>query len=242
MAVVSTMILRSMRMIGEKTRGGPLTSSEQTETLDEFNTFLVAISVDRLMCYTVTQDSYLMSASTASYTIGPGATIDTTRPTKLIDPCWVRDSTGYDYPLEIISLQTYGRLTDKSISMANIPQYVYYDAGFSATSTATVTVYPAPSVGLTLYLNSLKQFSSVSTQSQNLALPPGYRLFLEANFAIHLAAGQTPVSAEVAKIAKETMARIKQMNAPEMIMSMDKGSRIGMGVDHNIYIDSEYIE
>jgi hypothetical protein len=242
MAVVSTMILRSMRMIGEKHRGGTLSSAEQTETLDEFNTFLEALSVDKLMCYTVTQDSHLLTVSTASYTIGPGATIDTTRPTKLVEPCWVRDSTGYDYPLKVISLQTYGRLTDKSLSASNIPQYIYYDAGFSATSTATLTVYPAPSVGLTLFIHSLKQFSSVSTQSVNLALPPGYRLFLEANFAIHLAAGQTPVSAEVAKIAKDTMARIKQMNAPEMIMQLESGARIGMTGDHNIYVDGEYVE
>jgi len=240
MAYVSTMILRSMRLTGEKTRGATLTTAEQAETLDEFNTFLEALSIERLMCYTVTQDSYLLTASTATYTIGPGATINTARPTKLVDPCWVRDSSAYDYPLTIIPIETYGRLTDKS-SAATIPTHIYYDAGFSATSTASLTVYPAPSVGLTLYIHSLKQFTSVSTQSVNLALPQGYKLFLESNFAVHLAAGLTPISAELAKIARDSKADIRRLNLPNMVMRVEKGAMVGMGVDHNIYIDSDYI-
>ena len=240
MAFVSTMILRSLRMIGEKVRGGTLNANEQTETLDEFNTFLESLSIDKLMTYTVTQDSHLLSASTASYTIGPGATINTDRPTKIVDPCWIRDSNGSDYPLKIINLENYGLLTDKS-SGATIPIAIYYDRGFSATSTATLTLYPPPSTGLTLYIHSWKQFSTVSTQSVNLSLPPGYKLFLESNFAIHLAAGYTNVSPEVAKIARDSKAMIRGMNTPDMVMRMDAGSRIGVSVDHGIYIDSEYI-
>lgn len=241
MAFVSTIVLRSMRMIGEKTRGATLTSNEQTETLDEFNTFLESLAVDKLLAYTVSQDSHLMTASTASYTIGPGATINTTRPTKLVDPCWVRTSDSVDYPLKIINLDNYGLLADKS-SGATIPIAIYYDAGFSATSTGTLTLYPPPSVGNTLFIHSLKQFGSVSTQSQNLSLPPGYRLFLESNFAIHLAAGYTNVSAEVGKIARDSKAYIKAQNTPDMVMRLDAGSRIGVSVDHGIYIDSDYIE
>ena len=60
MAFVSTLILRSMRMIGEKTRGGSLDANEQVETLDEFNTFLETIGIEKLMCYSVTQDTYLL--------------------------------------------------------------------------------------------------------------------------------------------------------------------------------------
>ena len=241
MAYVSTMLLRSMRMIGEKTRGGTLDANEQVEALDEFNTFLESLNQERLMCYTVTQDSHLLTVSTATYTIGPGATINTTRPMKLVDPCWVRTSEAIDYPVKIITLDSYGLATDKS-SGATIPSYVYYNADFTATSTASLTVYPPPSAGLTLYIHSLKQFATVSTVSQNLALPPGYRLFLESNFAIHLAAGFTKVPAETAKIAKDTKAAIKSANVPDMVMRLDSGTRIGTSIDHGIYVDSDYIE
>ena len=241
MAAVSTIVLRSMRMTGEKARGATLSSAEQTETLYEFNSFLDSISIESLMCYTTQQDSYLLQSGTATYTIGPGATIDTTRPTALRDPCWVRDGSGYDYPLKIVTLETYGRLTDKS-SGATIPTHVYYDAGFSATSTASLTFYPPPTSGLTAYLNSMKQFSSVSSQSENVLVPPGYRDFLESNFAIYLAAGQTPVSAETAKLARDSKARVKQLNAKPMIMQIEDGARVGLTVDHGIWIDSNYIE
>ena len=160
-----------MRMIGEKARGATLSSAESTETLYEFNSFLDSISIDSLMCYTTQQDSYLLQSGTATYTIGPGATINTTRPTALRDPCWVRDGSGYDYPLKVINIVQYGALYDKS-SGATIPSAVYYDAGLSATSTATITVYPPPSTGLTLYIHSWKQFSTASTVSQNVNLPP----------------------------------------------------------------------
>src|SRR3990167_4831170 len=211
MAAVSTLVLRSMRMIGEKHRGDTLDANEQVECLDEFNTFLEALNNEKLIAYSVTQDSHLMSVSTATYTIGPGATIDTARPTKIVDPCWVRDGSSYD-------------------------------KGFSATSTATITVYPPPSAVLTLYIHSWKQMQSVSTMSETVMFPSGYRLMFESNFAIHLAAGFTAVSAEVAKLARESKAAIKKLNLPDMVMRLDSGARVGMTIDHGIYLDSEYIE
>ena len=61
MAVVSTMILRSQRLINEKGRGATLDTNEQTETLAEFNTFLDTLPTERLYAYTVEQASVAMS-------------------------------------------------------------------------------------------------------------------------------------------------------------------------------------
>jgi len=241
MASVSTIILRSMRMIGEKPRGATLDANEQVETLDELNTFMESLNNEKLMCYSVTQDLHLLSVSTATYTIGPGATIDTARPTKIVDPCWIRDSTGYDYQLKVVNLETYGLLSDKS-SGATIPTMLYYDAGYSSTSTASVTVYPPPSAGLTLYMHSWKQLQTFSSLSQTVMMPPGYRLFMESNFALHLAAGFVDPSPALVAIARDSKAKIRGLNLPSLVMKLDSGSRIGAGVDHGIYIDSEYIE
>jgi hypothetical protein len=223
MAVVSTMILRSMRLIGEKVRGGTLTSDEQAECLTEFNTFLDAMPTERLLCYSVQQDSLALTASTNTYTIGTNGAFAVTRPVKIIDPCFVRDVSGYDTPLKIIGSDAYGKIVAKSAGYT-VPTYLYYDAGFSATSTGTISLYPSPSGSLTLYINSWKQLGSVSTVSQNLGLPPGYQLFLESNFAIHLAAGLTPISPELAKMARESKAAIKTVNLPDSTMRQDSGS------------------
>ena len=241
MAVVSTMVLRSMRMIGEKQRGATLDANEQVETLAELNTFMESLNNDKLMCYSVTQDNFLLTASTASYTIGPGATINTARPTKIVDPCWIRDSNAIDHPVKIIPLEIYGTLTDKS-SGATTPTHLYYDAGYSATSTATIHVYPPPTVGLTLYINSWKQLQTFSTQSHTVLLPPGYQLFIESNFAMHLAAGFVDPPAVVAKIARESKAALAKLNLPSMVMRLEAGSRQSVNIMHGIYIDQDYIE
>ena len=71
-----------------------------------------------------------------------------------------------------------------------------------------------------MFVNSWKQIGTVSSLSVNLALPPGYQLFLESNFAVHLAAGQTPVPAETLKIARDSKAAIKMANEPPVAASM----------------------
>lgn len=221
MAIVSTMILRSMRLIGEKARGATLDTSEQTETLAEFNTFLDSLPNERLYAYTVEQASVAMSVSTSTYTIGPGGNINVTpRPVKLVDPCFVRDSSGFDTPVKLINVESYGGIVDKDAGYT-VPTYAYYDTGFSATSTGTISVYPVPSGSLTLFVNFWRTLGRVANLSTDLALPPGYQLFLESNFAIHLAAGLTPVPAETAKMARESKASIKGANLPEPVMRLD---------------------
>lgn len=220
MAAVSTMILRSMRLIGEKARGATLTSTEQTETLDEFNTFMEATATERLLCYQLVQDSTPLTASTNSYTIGTNGAFAVARPVKIVDPCFVRDSGGMDTPVQILDAEAYGRIVLKSAGYT-YPTSLFYDSGFSATSTGTIYLYPSPQGGLTLFINSWKQLGTVSTLSQNLSLPPGYQLFIESNFAIHLAAGQRPISAELAKIARDSKAMVKGGNVPETVMQVE---------------------
>ncbi len=228
MAFVSSMILRSMRMIGEKTRGATLDANEAVECLAEFQTFLDSCATERLLAYQIVQDSVALSASTSTLTIGTNGTFATARPVKLVDPCFVRDSSGFDTPLEIINIETYGLIVDKDAGFT-VPSRISYDSGFSATSTGTLRLYPSPSAGLTLFINSWKQLVTVSTVSHNVALPPGYQLFLESNFAIHLAAGQVPVSAETAKIARDSKAMVKGVNLPEPVMRLDSGVAMAGG-------------
>ncbi|MDP3952642.1 hypothetical protein [Microbacterium sp.] len=209
-------------MIGEKVRGATLSANEQTECLAELNTFMDALALERLMCYQITEDTLALTASTASYTIGTNGAFAVTRPVKIVDPCFVRDSSGYDTPVKIINADAYGKIVDKDGGYT-VPTHVFYDGGFSATSTGTINLYPSPSGSLTLHINSWKQLGTFANLSTVVLLPPGYQLFIESNFAIHLAAGFRPVSAEVIKLARDSKAAIKNVNAPEVISRMDVG-------------------
>lgn len=220
MAAVSTMILRSMRMIGEKARGATLDSNEAVECLAELNTMMESWQTQRLTCYSIRQESFSLTASTNSYSIGSGGTFNTDRPTKIVDPCFIRDSSGLDSPVQIIYAEQYGRIVQKSVGYT-YPSYLYYDMNYSATSTATIFLYPAPSGGLTLFINSWKQLQNFASVSTQVLLPPGYQLAIESNFAIHLAAGLTPVSAELAKIAKDSLAAVRGLNLPTTITRLD---------------------
>jgi len=177
-------------------------------------------SIDSLFIYAITEDTHALTASTVSYSIGPGATIDTNRPTKLIDPCFIRDASGYDTPLEILDLYAYGSLVDKDAGWT-YPRYIYYDTEYSATSTATLFIYPSPQGSLTLHINSWKALQNLADVSTTVLLPPGYQLAIESNFAVHLAAGFVSIPGETAKIAAESKARIMAVNVPSPIMRND---------------------
>ncbi len=221
MATVSDMVLRSLRLIGEKGIGGTLTSAEQTAYLADMNTFLESCSLDRLLVYQLLQESLALTTSTGSYTIGSGGAFNTTRPNRIVDPCFIRDSNSIDSPLDIISAETYGRITSKTVD-GSTPRYLFYNQAYSS-GLGTIYLYPEPSASLTLYINSWKQLQSFSAISDTVTLPPGYRRFIEYNFAIEVAGGFMPVSAEVIKVAKESKAAIAGVNLPEGLLRIDAG-------------------
>ena len=223
---VSTMILRSLRLTGEKGRGASLTTNEQTECLAELNAMMDSWSIERLMCYQVLQESFALTTNTVSYTIGSGATFNTTRPTKIVDPCFVRDSANLDSPVKIVESESYGLIVQKNVG-TTYPSYLFYDHGFDASGFGTIYVYPAPAQNLNLYINSWKQLQSFASVSTALLLPPGYQLAIESNYAIHSAAGQMSISPELAMMAKESKRAIKSINLPTTIAQLDSALRQG---------------
>ena len=231
MPVVSTMILRSLRLIGEKIRGDTLTSNEQTECLAEMNSMLDSWANERLMIHTLFQSSFALTASQGTYTIGTGGDFNMVRPTKLVNPCFTRDTDNTDIPLNIIDEDTYGRIVDKTLGDTT-PSYIFYDYGYSATSTATIRLYPLPDSGLTLFINTLQPFTQFSTMTHPISLPPGYQRAIEYNYAIEAAGGLTEVDPSVAMNARQAKAVIKRLNAPLTPMTLDHG--IGGGMRTNI--------
>ena len=221
MATPSSMILRSLRLIGEKIVGGTLTSSEQTAYLEDLNTMLASWSLERLMCYQLLQESKALTSSVGSYTIGSGGAWNTTRPTKIVDPCFIRDSGSIDRAVEIIDAQAYALITLKTIDN-NYPSYLFYDAAFAA-SLATIYLYPEPAASLTLYINSWKQLTQFATIGETVALPPGYQRAIEFNFAVEAAGGFSNVTPEVAAIARQSKAALMRVNAPDGILRLDPG-------------------
>lgn len=220
MATPSSMIIRSLRLIGEKSVGGTLTTAEQTDYLADLNTMMESWSLERLMCYQVVEESKALTASDGVYTIGSGGDWDTARPNKIVQ-AFIRNSSNNDYPIEVINADSYNSIVAKSTS-GTYPDLLYYDGAFVA-GLASIYLYPLPSSGLTLYISSWKQLQTFATISTTLVLPPGYQRAIEYNFAIEVAGGFRNVSNEVIKIARESKAAIKSLNSPDVFMKLDAG-------------------
>jgi hypothetical protein len=215
------MILRALQLIGEKSIGGTLSPDEQTTYLAALNAMMDSWSVDRSKIYQLLQENFALTTSVGSYTIGAGATFNTTRPTRIDDPCFVRDTQSIDRPLELIDAAAYGLITKKNLD-GGIPAWMFYDGAF-ASSLGTIFIYPEPIAGLTLYINSWKQLQQFALISTTLALPPGYERAITYNLAIELAGGFISVSQEVAKIARESLGAIRGFNTPSPISRLDSG-------------------
>lgn len=218
---VSTMILRSLRLLGEKGRGDTLTSDEQAECLGSLNAMMESWSLNRLMCYQVSQESFPLVASQGTYTIGPGGNFDTTRPTKIVDPCFIRDAANLDSSLKLIDAVAYGRIVQKSVD-GTYPNCLFYDQGY-ASGLGSISLYPEPAANLTLFINSWKQLQTFASVSTVVALPPGYERAIVYNYAIEEAGGYGQVPVEVAKIARDSLASIKSLNLPDSFLRMDAG-------------------
>ena len=222
MPATSTMILNSLVMTGEKSLGATLDTDEQRYYLSRINSMIDSWSNEGLMINALSQTSFALTASQGSYTIGNGGDFNMTRPTKVVDPCFIRDTSNVDIELQIIDMIAYGRLAQKNID-GSYPSYLAYDYGYSATSTATVYLWPEPAASLTLYINTLQPLTNLSTMSQNLILPPGYQDAIESNFAIRSAPGFITVSQDLKDHAKAAKAAIKTTNLRVPVSRLDYG-------------------
>lgn len=205
--------------------GYTLTSNEQTDFLPVLNAMMDSWSTERIMCYQILQENFTLTSSTASYTIGSGATWNTTRPTKIVDPCFIRDSNNLDFPVAILQDSNgYGKLSVKTVT-SPYPTHLFYDTAYSSSGYATVWLWPTPSAANTIYINSWKQLQQFSAISTAILLPPGYQRAIEWNLCLELAdeIGRDP-SANMARQATLSLKYIKSLNLPDPIMRVDKGA------------------
>jgi len=228
MATAQDLIYGAMQSLGVMGDGDVPTASEYADGLTLLNEMLESWSADRLMVYQILSENFPVSGGTASYTIGTGGTFNTTRPINIAN-AYLRGLNDIDYPLQIIPQESYANIQLKSVQ-TNIPYALYYDNAYPL---ATITLYPVPSIGGTLYLNTWKQLQSFSALSDSVTLPPGYKEAIRYSLALRLSPqyGVNPPP-QVVSLASSSVARIKRLNSPDPLMQTEAGyvrSRGGRG-------------
>lgn len=205
MATVATLLARSARMLGVLASNTSMSSNEAADGLIAYNAMLGVWANDGLMAYARREESLTLVGSDASYTIGSGGDLNTTRPVEIIT-VWME---GYP-PLLPLTDEEYAAIIDKTAT-SDVPTHYNYKASMS---TGTLYLYPTPSAAATLKILTRVPLTAFSATSDTVTLPPGWEEAIATNGAIALSAEyQVAVPAAVAKLAKESLKAIKRANA-----------------------------
>lgn len=213
------LIARALRLAGVLASGESPDATMQSDALDTLNSMLDAWRTESLMVYALRTEQLTVTGA-ASYTIGEGGDLDTTRPVKIEAAYW--RSGEIDYPLAIASAVTWAQIADKSTA-SDVPEWLYYEPSYPL---GTLYLNTIPQTG-TLHLvtwTPLSQFGAFD----EIALPPGYRELITYQLAARLCTEYgRPVSAEIAAIAKATKDDVKRANfrAPIMQTGLASGRR-----------------
>jgi hypothetical protein len=215
---------------GEYDPGETLSSADSQGGLADLNSMLDAMATERLLVYQIVQATNSWASGTASKTIGSSGTINVARP-NYIQSAFIRDSSSYDRELVILrERELYDSIILKT-QQSTLPEYLFYDPAYPL---GTIYLYPVPSETVTLLYNTWQILQSFAATSTDLALPPGYKEMIETNLCIRLAPKYGKrVPPEVMLLARDSLARIRRLNAPEGIMRLDPG--IVHGRRFNIY-------
>ncbi|MGH8582477.1 MAG: hypothetical protein ACREWG_06725 [Gammaproteobacteria bacterium] len=215
MATALEIISDSLADIGAIDPLEPITADEAAHGLRKLNELLESLSNESLAVYQILQEGFATVAGTGSYTIGSGATWNTTRPLR-IESAFLRDSSSNDTPLDVLDREEYDAIPLKTTRYR--PEELFY---YAAVPNGTVILNGVPDAVYTVYINSLKALQSFTALTDVVVLPPGYLRAIKSNLAIDLcpAYHKTP-SALLVAIAAQSKAAIKRINARTPKMSV----------------------
>ena len=216
----------ALRVIGAVDPGETPSSTERTNALEALKIMLRQWSSKGLFVFVNTEDTHTLTSGTKSYTIGSGATINTTRPVKIIN-AYVNQG-GLDYQIEIIGESEYVAIADKDLGY-NYPSKLWYQPGYS-----TGTIYIYPPGGGTLHLFSQKPLTEPGL-SDDITFPGVYDAAIKYGLAVHIAPEygglRDPMVAALAQEAYNDVIGINASLAAEVVNTDILSRKRGWSID-----------
>jgi hypothetical protein len=232
MATAISMITRSMRLAGVIGKAETPSPDEAADGLAALNAMLESWSIERLFVYYIVQESLTLVPGTATYTMGTGGDLNTTRPTQIDDSCFV-SYNGMDIPIQLINADAYAGLVAKQIQ-SNLPMYLFADMQYPL---VRLSFYPVPNTAYTAAIRSWKQVQTFPLLTTVLALPPGYQRAIEYSLAEEFGPEfGVDIMPQVRAIAGKARTNIKRINAVSPVMLSEAGAMSAVRRPYNIYI------
>lgn len=226
MATAQTLIDRALRLIGQIGAGASPSSDESADALEALNDLIDDWRNEGLMCFALQEESLTLANADASYTIGATGDLATTRPVA-IERAWIVDD-DVSHPVRLITEQEYADIPAKTTA-GDWPDRALYRPSITS-DRGTLIVYPVPNATRTLKLLTRVPLAELAAVGTTVTLPPGYRKALIANLALEIAPEyQTSPSDEVVKMARESKANIKRINARPILAGNELGLMFGRG-------------
>lgn len=199
---VNDLIRSALRLLGAYDINGSPTSNQIRDALHALNLLLYSLATDRNGIYSITSESFTLTAGDDDYTT---TELSTTRPIRVLK-AWTRDG-DFDEPVEIVSAQDYAGITDKAT--AGRPQYLYYNPSYPA---ASITLWPVPDAAYELHWQAWKPLAQYTSAEDTLNLPPEYERALRYALASDLAPEYGGLDQGLYAIAQGEIAKLKKLH------------------------------
>jgi len=210
---VIEIIKRAYKLIGVYSIGETPTADESVDGLTALNAMLDEWTAENLMASVQVLDTISLSAGVSVYTLGATGTVVTGRPDTIDNSCYI-EYLGVSYPMTLATLDEYNSVVLKGTN-STMPFMLWYNPTFP---NGTLTVFPTPSVPLTLKMWSIKPISYVNL-TDTVALPPAYENAITFNLACALAVEfGMPVPNMLEKNAAMAKKKVKRRNYQPIIL------------------------
>lgn len=182
----TTIINGALRIIGAIAQGETPTATQTSEALEALNMMVKAYQVDGMPLWAIKQYSVTLSASTSTYNIGEGQTVNTPKPLKVIQAFLHNTSTSIDIPMRIITRQEYNVLGNKTST--GQPVQIFYEP---LNTYGVLHVFPVPdstvAAANTVTLIYQRPFEDMDSVSNTFDLPQEWYDALKHGLADRLA-------------------------------------------------------
>jgi len=232
----------SLRKIGAYAPGEIITDADIQQAFNTANDMLDSWSNESLTCYATLEQNVTLVPGVSSYTIGPGGSINGTRPLRLIGgpgAAYTLDTDGNKYPMEVVQeRQRWNLLTSNNTVDADVPIYLWMDPQYPL---AILNFWPVPNIGWSAYWDSYQQLVDFGSIYTPLNFPPGYKKAIQDCLAVELwpyfFKGDVPQTLLI--MAAQSKGNVKRTNLKESIALYDPALVARGSQYYNIYTDNQ---